>query len=87
MSQCQAALKQLYSEHLLESDTLQAAAAEFAAYRLLYALAHSMQQLAEELRALTVSRHGWLAHPFVRHALEVGPLCKCVACVLWARFR
>ena len=71
MNQCQAMLKQLYAEQQLVGKSVQAAAAEFAAYRLLYALAHSAQQLAEELRALAVSRHGWLHHPFVVHALQV----------------
>lgn len=71
MNQCQAMLKQLYAEQTLTGESVEAAAAEFAAYRLLYALAHSTQQLAEELRALAGSRHDWLRHPFVRHALQV----------------
>ena len=71
MNQCQAMLKQLYAEQPLVGKSVEAAAAEFAAYRVLYALAHSMQQLAEEMRALAVSRHDWLHHPFVKHALQV----------------
>lgn len=70
-NQCQSMLKQLYAELPLEGDTMVTAAAEFAAYRVLYALTHSAQQLGEELRALAHSRHGWLQHRFVRHALEV----------------
>ena len=70
-NQCQSMLKQLYAELPLEGATMVTAAAEFAAYRVLYALAHSAQQLGEELRALAHSRHGWLQHRFVRHALQV----------------
>lgn len=80
MNQCQAMLKQLYAEQPLTGKSVEAAAAEFAAYRLLYALAHSTQQLAEELRALGVSRHGWLHHPYVRHALQVRPAVPPVSC-------
>ncbi len=73
-NQCQSMLKQLYAEQPLEGETMVTAAAEFAAYRLLYALAHSAQQLVEELRAVAQSRHDWLHHRFVRHALKVAAL-------------
>ena len=73
-NQCQSMLKQLYAEQPLEGETMVTAAAEFAAYRLLYALAHSAQQLGEELRSIAQSRHDWLQHRFVRHALQVAVL-------------
>ncbi len=79
-NQCQSMLKQLYAELPLEGDTMVTAAAEFAAYRVLYALAHSAQQLGEELRALAHSRHGWLQHRFVRHALQVPALPQDRSC-------